>query len=247
MSEKLTVPTPLTPRSLAPASPLLSFAEQGLRLKVYIDTTKVPLTVEIEFPNADLAARYRRSIQGKKVLPEHRQESMIVAFELPPTVQKLETNGGYGCFIVHFDQNQQKSADRWADVICREMKKYPHQMNILQYFDKEGRERVERYLSRYAPLNIEEPPQPAGSLPEPPAKLPTSPTFERSARVPPLQLAREKEEKKEEATPKPASRPDRKSTPPPGNARSSRSSKQWASGLNLKFLKLDWEEVKKKR
>ncbi|EQB54465.1 hypothetical protein CGLO_05707 [Colletotrichum gloeosporioides Cg-14] len=108
----------------------MSKAGDTRRLTVFIRVTRMPLRVDIEFPDSDLAKCYRQSIEGsKKVL---QGESFTVRMELPSSVVDLEMSQSLGGIIMHFDKDY--DAKMWVDDVCRPVNGKPKQVYFKQYW-----------------------------------------------------------------------------------------------------------------
>ncbi|KAH8904100.1 hypothetical protein BR93DRAFT_930708 [Coniochaeta sp. PMI_546] len=143
----------------------MATAPDALRLYVYMRVSQVPPTVEIEFPNEQLAMRYRSSIQVTKTLPQLRQRSKVVAITIPKSVIDIETTRSFQAFILHFDQPE--SAAQWQDALCRPVEDHPRQVFIRQYWDAAQLVDLERNLPLVASPGVKRSqPERAGPLPK---------------------------------------------------------------------------------
>ena len=129
----------------------------GLRLYVDINIATKPLRVEVEFPDENLARRYRESIRKTKVLPREDQKPKVVAFELPASARWLESNRTLQGFIVHF--NEKKDADAWADHICLHVKGHERQIVIKQYWSEDEEAALKKHLPQLMPPPPPPPPK----------------------------------------------------------------------------------------
>ncbi|KAI8218448.1 hypothetical protein K4K54_010347 [Colletotrichum sp. SAR 10_86] len=81
------------------------------RLTVFIRVTRMPLRVDIEFPDNDLARCYRQSIER---------------------IVDLEMSQSLGGIIMHFDKDY--DAKMWVDDVCRPVNGKPKQVYFKQYW-----------------------------------------------------------------------------------------------------------------